>query len=522
MPARPVGPPAAEGAMRTGTAGFALVLAGLLLAGCDGGNEATDVTDPGKGFRVAGRVGPGFQVAAARDGLVQRLAAWVGLGAPVLADGGQPVVDRVVALRVNRGSLSTASLIEGEEAVVDADGTFVLELGRDSDWILVLADSRAEGAARYVGAVELAAEEIPDDSLLAVPVTTAEVDRMDLGTLARVAAVGPTVDAVADTEVAPQDFGLTVGELLAMARTDDVFRNARNIVANHDRDTGTWYGITTAFAWRNDAPVAPDFTSPLASTFDGYGFQVDTNSTAVTIDNLCGTAAPRVTVGLFPPTDVVAVQPHGATYGPEKGMTNDEVGDCTVRNGIVQASDVDFFGSVGMEGSGRTVSYGFSQVAFGTPIPAGDWTWREDGQVRATFDLALAAPIVEGGLQGGFVPSIRVAAADDGRVTGIDVRWSYWDPSAGAYVEVASLDGAVVARSLGKPEIGIYEPERDTETVEKRMFDAEALTTIVPADPWYLGVEPPTDGKRVGHVILYFETGGIARTVLFTGFPNPE
>ena len=54
--------------MRTGTACFTLVLAGLLFAGCGGGTQATDVTEPGKGFRVAGRVGPGFQVAAAAPG----------------------------------------------------------------------------------------------------------------------------------------------------------------------------------------------------------------------------------------------------------------------------------------------------------------------------------------------------------------------------------------------------------------------------------------------------------------------
>lgn len=506
--------------MARGIGFVSAVLAGLLVAGCDGSKEAgDDAKEPGGGFRVAGKVGAGYQVAAARDGFVQRLAAWVGLGSPVLADGGQPVVDRVVALRVNRGSLSTASLIEGEEAVVDADGTFALTLGRDADWILVLANSQAEGDARYVGAVELAAEDIPDDSLLAVPVSTAEVDRMDLGTLARVAAVGGTVDAVADTEVVPQDFGMTVAELLAVARTDDVFRNARNIVANHDRATGTWYGIVTAFAWTNDSPVSPDFTVPLASVFAGYGFQIDTNSTSVTIDNLCGTAAPRVTVGLFPPTDVVAVQPQGAPYGPSKGMTNDEVGDCTVQNGIVHATDTDFFGSAGMEGSGRTVSYGFSQVAFGYPIPAGDWTWREDGQVRATFDLALAAPMVEGGLQGGFVPSIRVVATGEGRVTGIDVRWSYWDPALQAYVAVDAAQTAVLEHGCGRPEIGLYEAGHDTDTVEKIQFDPAAQGTIVPADTWYHGVAAPVGGKRLGAVILYFEAGGVARTTRFGGFP---
>jgi len=495
--------------------GIAAALAVALgIAGCGGTTSET-----GDGLRVSGTVGAGYAVAAARGGMLDRLVAWAGLGTPAYADGAQPAVDRVVALRVQRGSLTMGSLLEGQEAEVDPDGTFAMTLKKDADWILVLVDSTARGAERYVGAVEIAAEDLPDASLMTLPATTTERGSVDLGTLARVSPGGGTGDAIASNEVVPQDFGMTVGELLALARTDDVFRNARNIVANHDRETGTWYGIVAAFAWVNDSPVAPGFSSPAASSFDGYGFQVDTNSTSVGIDNVCGNAAQRIEVGLFPPVEVVMSAPAGATYGPAKGMTNDEVGDCGVVPGGRTATDRDFMAGTNDAFMERTISYGFSQVSFGYPIPAGDWTWREDGQVRAVFDLSLAAPMAADGRQGGFVPSIRVAAGDDGRVTAIDVRWSYWDASTGAYVEVVPSEEGSLAHSLRQAEIGLFERGHDVDTCEKAMFDPSAQATIVPAGAWYYGVEPPSGGKLLGRVIVFFESGGIARTTRFDGFP---
>ncbi|WP_156788024.1 hypothetical protein [Desulfurispirillum indicum] len=64
-----------------------------------------------------------------------------------------PEVDKVVALRLERGSLSSFSMSMRVEALVGEDGSFTMALPTESDWLLVLIDSSREGMERFLGTV---------------------------------------------------------------------------------------------------------------------------------------------------------------------------------------------------------------------------------------------------------------------------------------------------------------------------------------------------------------------------------
>jgi hypothetical protein len=497
----------------------AIALGALMVASGCAGDDGGEGPAP-LGLRVSGSVGAGYRVASAtRIGGLSRVASWLGLGSPAFADGTEPTVDRVVALKVERGSLTAASLVQGHEATVDADGTFVLDLEKRFDWLLVLVNSKATGPDRFIGSVQIDAGTGGSEGLLEVPVSVAQIDRVDLGALSRKPTGKDTGDAVASEVVVPQDFGMTVQQLRALSRTDDVFRNARNILVNHDAATGTWYTVMPGFAWSNPSAVTPGFTSPTASRFEGYAFQMDTNSPSVTVEALCGEGDSRVVAGLFPPVDVAMNEPPSTVYGPSHGMTNDQVTACTTEGAFTRAVDRDFFAQRNGAGSDQYLSYGFSGARFPYPIAQGDWVWKENGQARAVFDLSVAAPMAAGGLQAGYVPSIRLAPEGDGRVPSVDVRWSYWDESTESYVDVGPAELDVLRHSLGAVEVALYEKGHDTDTTEKIVFDPAIEAAIGPKDPWYYGVEPPVGGKRLEKVMLFCEVGGIGRVVSFTGFP---
>jgi hypothetical protein len=117
------------------------------------------------------------------------------------------------------------------------------------------------------------------------------------------------------------------------------------------------------------------------------------------------------------------------------------------------------------------------------------------------------------------VPSIRLVPADDGRVSSIEFRWSYWDEAATAYLPVDSEGIGLLAHTIGQVEVAAYELGHDTDTAEKVRFDPATATSVTVAAPWYVGVEPPSGGKRLARIHVVFETAGIGRVLIFTGLP---
>lgn len=88
-----------------------------------------------------------------------------------------------------------------------------------------------------------------------------------------------------------------------------------------------------------------------------------------------------------------------------------------------------YWDSAGIYG---TLSYGMPVWLDGI-IPSGNWTWKEDGVVKATFDPSVSTPVYSDGVRSlGYVPSIK-ATVSGGVITAVDVEWYYFDETLGEY-----------------------------------------------------------------------------------------
>ena len=76
-------------------------------------------------------------------------------------------------------------------------------------------------------------------------------------------------------------------QFTAFANSDDVFKNAKNIINNYG-PTGVWYQLRPDFTWQ--ATMLPSSTALFSGptwTYQSYNFQMDTNATNLTIQDLC-------------------------------------------------------------------------------------------------------------------------------------------------------------------------------------------------------------------------------------------
>lgn len=413
--------------------------------------------------------------------------------------------DQVIAIPMSRGSLGGWNMTRSETAALGAGGTFTLDLDRASDWLLVLANTTVAGSGRFLGSVNVRTGVGAD--LLELPLTTAAIDVLSLGTVTHTA----TWDARSGTTVDAASFRLSDAQLLAVARSDDVFRNALNIVNNYGTyaGPGVYWDLRPDFAWWDTASsLSAGFSDParLAAGYRGMSFQLDSNQTEFGIDALCA----HSTVVTFEPPSAVTID--GVPYSPASPLTSAGVTcDTLVTN---QGTSLrGWSGRLYMSGG-----YGASpalSVGAASENPAGEWTLRVNGAVRARFDVAgVNPPVTAAGAPTGFVPSFRVNTQPDGRITSVDVRWFYFDGAA--YVPLAAADLGVLRYFIAALELDFASEVNGTVVTEDVYLDPAAATSAAPTrHVWYYGGTPPTPQQAAG-LMGFYETGGFGH---FFHFP---
>lgn len=454
----------------------------LALTACTGGGGSGSALPADRTVIVSGSVGSGYGIPPGAA------------GAPSVLFSGETrtSVDRIVAIPLFRGSLKAESMASRKESVINSDSTFSLDLDKDKDWLLALIDTTAPDNDRFVGS--LAVSTGATGSLLFMPLTSASVNMIDLGTVARAPS---SADGIADADISVA-FTMTGEALSTLARTDGLFRNAKNIVNNYDAGTGIWYQLRPDFSWCGDYFTLLSSTDPAAYTFLGLNFQMDTNSPSVTMDQIC--TAGSMTLELVPPQPVSS---ETVTYGPSSPLTNSGTCGSYVVSGMThtQTTSGDF---------SATDAYGnisYSTIPRFDSVPAGNWLWNENGVTRAVYDMAGAhLPLAADGRPMGFVPSFKVNFnnMDERRITSIDVKWKYYDPVQNGYVELTDL--SVLAHAIGSAEVkfgAVYNDQRETEEI---YFDPVVTTSIVPSGEWYVMNKARPD--RSPSITGFYESGG--------------
>ena len=514
-----------------------LGLPAFVLTNCGGGGGGdTGGTTQSKGsVKLTGTVdstsGKGYQHKAGFKSL--------GIGAPLSAPGPNPAVDQVVAISMDRGSLSSRNMSSRVTSSIDLDGNFSLSLSKDHDWLLVLIDSSITGTQRYVGSVAVSAvTTTTSDGLLNLPTSVAAISSLNVGTVSR--PTGTSNDALTSSAVTGTDFSMTVGQITTLAMTDGLLKNTKNIVNNYGNfgnPATTWYYLRPNLFWRRTYSGLTD-TNNLVSqpvyTYARYGFQLDTNSTSVNMGMLCPVSGPSgtSTLQLFPPAGAI-VTGGTATYTDTNPLQNDHplCRPHSSGKGTEQfESPGDFVATDAYAKANQTMTYGFPTDLFGD-IPPGYWTWMESGVVKGMFDASVSIPKTVAGNPKGFVPAMSVNVDGSNKILSVDIAWFYYDEAAGQYVKLLPGDLGILTHVMQSGEVEFVNEYYNVRS--EAYFDPTVTTNIVPPlardsngtlindGSWYFDTGAPNTSQTAASIVFFYETAGIGNYFEAYGLNSP-
>ena len=461
---------------------------------------AADFAEDGQGnLMLTGSLGSGYTTVAGGTGSLRSGSAGAVYGQAI-----DKYVDKIVAIQSDGGYLAAYSMENSRSATINPDGTFSISLDTSRDWLLVLVDSTAPVKSdQFVGYVALNAG---TENLLQVPASTSTISSLDLGTIT---ASGDTGQS--ETPIDESDFSLTSTQLLNLAKNDDAFKSVKNFVINYNNETGVFYTLRPDFRWRGTyASINGAFQNPSGYTYSNYAFQLDSNTTTINIDKICGTnGQTQVIVKLAPPSDVTTSD--ARTFNPGNPMSSANVKWKTATDGFIEVyqdpGNSDFF---------ATNRYGDVSQSYAAPltgtIPGGNWLYYEGDQLRGQFDVAVASPLRVDNTIKGFVPSARINIDGDGKITSVDIKWYYWDDSTTEYVELTDI--TVLRYLIGTGGVYFDNSSSGTRTYETVNFDPAAQTFVAPSGTWYYGTAGPANQQLEGFGIFY-SSGGIGFFIEF-------
>ncbi len=498
-----------------------LVLAlSLLISACSGGGSSSGGSSTAT-IQLSGTISqqPGNYTVAAKPSSLffARVFSYMGFASPVYAGSIAPTVNQVVAIPMSSGSLRGEMMQYSKSAAIDTStGTFSLSLEKDSDWLLVLINSNATGTNRFVGSLALDAGS--SNSLLNFPAVDSTLSTMVLGTVSR-----PTTtsfDALTSKVVGTTDFSLSADQLVAMSKTDKLFRNAMNIVNNYEQfgnGAGKWYQLRPDFHWSGDLSTLVTSTaldSAPSLTYSGMNFQLDQNVDAVSMNSVCTTTG---IVALHPPVSAGVVTMGTKTYDYGHPIQNSGAG-CQLWNGgpAVETTNSDIYACNGYQ----NITYSVQATFTSGTIPSGFWEWKENGVVKAAFDIAnINPPVTATGRLKGFIPAYKINIDVNNKITSVDVAWFFYD--GGAYTPLAPSDLNVLKHFVQSIEAKFDVTYSGTRRTCEMYIDPSVETSFDPTDQryastcqadaahkdWYYNDainHPETNSGLMG----FYETGG--------------
>ncbi|MBI5479008.1 MAG: hypothetical protein HY906_09140 [Deltaproteobacteria bacterium] len=329
--------------------------------------------------------------------------------------------------------------------------------------------------------------------------------------------VAGRVFALAERPLPAHRFSLTEQQLAELAASDDGFASAMDLVANSSSETGIFYVLRPDFTWGGDYAAARDGFQG-AFGFRGYSLQLTTNSTDVTLPQICGDGVPRVPVELFPPPGrVVAGRgspevPDDNTptavplYGDTKPIANDNAVCVVTEGGAVEAWDDDFFAAL-RDGS-ISHTFGYKGLHVKSALPLGSWAYEVAGEAKAAFDVGVTVPLTADRTVNGPAPVVRVNTGGMGEITSVEVAWLLYDPAASCgqpYCDV--VDPAVLETLIDEALVYFDNVSTGPRRFDFVGFDPATQPSIVPPRSWYWGYNGPASEQAEVIGVFYSSAG---------------
>ena len=482
---------------------IAVMATSVILGACSGGGGGGSA-QPAPKIQLSGTIGSGYSVPAKPASIFAKALSFFGYPTYAYAIAAF-TVDKIIAIPMDRGSLQAWNMANTQIGTIDPDTrAFSLSLTKDTDWLLVLINSAGTPTTRFVASVALNTGS--PDSMLSLPATISTLTSLNLGSVSY-----STGDALTSKVVGTADFSLTTAQITAMAKTDDIFRNAKNIINNYNTATGVYYQLRPDFTWSSDYSTLTTTLSDPAYNYMGMGFQLDTNSPAITMDDLCSFGT--TTLKLFPSTDV---SDGTYTYNVGNPITNTGASpNCTLVNGFRQLGGTGLYATDAYAEGGVGLSMGPWARFPAKPVTPATWTWVENNVEKAWFDVAtINPPVNDDGTPKGFVPAFKIntAPSTTSQIESIDVKWYYSDGAS--YLPLATEDLGILKHFIGRLEVKL-EATTDQRRTCEMYFDPSTTTQVRPADfatvgncslTWYFNNDghPDTNTGLMG----FYESGG--------------
>jgi hypothetical protein len=486
----------------------AVLITGGLTACSSGGGGNGNTGSASTGIQLTGSIassgtGTGYTIAQSTSRLFYaKTLSLLGFGSPAYAAIAVPTVDKVVAVPMERGTLTSWGMENSRTATIQTDGSFTLSLPKTTDWLLVLVNSSATGTRRFVGSVAMSTATA--DSLLNLPATDSTISAMNLGTVSR--STTTSNDAISSQTVTAVDFNLTSDQLTALAKTDDIFKNALNIVNNYGNfgnAATVWYQLRPDFSFAgNFSSLTTTFSSPNLS-YEGLNFQLDQNADTVPMADVCNTAG---TVALHPPLSAGVISMGSHSYSYADPIKNAGSG-CQAWNGTAhqETTGSDVYACDGYENITYSISSSFTSSA----IPQGFWEWKENGVVKAAFDIAsINPPVTASGKIRGFVPSFKLNVDGSGKILSVDIQWYYYDELLDQYRgPLAQNDLKLLGHFIQGVEVKFDRTYGGQRQTDELYVDPVTTTNVVPTKEWYVVQHPANPLMETG-LMGFYSSGG--------------
>lgn len=488
--------------MKTAKLVIALLLAVAVIIGYGGLCSRASKKDSGSSAPVAtvvivGEVGTGYTVTSVPQmNLLEKFC--YNFMPKSYAAGADPDVDKIIAIPYWGGKFDDYCIRDARESAFTS-GAFSLTLEKTKNWLLLLVNTKAAKYSQFVAYVDLT------NGLLQLPASSAVVDNISIGKLDRTT----TDTALSSNPITTTAFSITSSQLLSLAKNDDMLKITSNFFSNYDKTTGVYYNLRPEFNWRGHYATIENAFQPITGyTLMSYQLALFTNTSTISVNNLCANGVAKVQATLTPPAAVNTLT-GGMVYSPTVPISNTAAVPADIDyDGTLRVSD---FFAEGTSGQYMALALGSCNLT-GT-IPAGLWEWREDSVLKAQFDVAIAAPITATDKIRGFVPSLKIntnTTTDPGRIESIDIKWYALNETTLLYEEITDL--SILKYLTGKDKDNGGEVSIFLDTVMPGRYDnvtvADSATRIYPTLDWYYGANGDP-AKRAGNIGIIYTLGGV-------------
>lgn len=338
-------------------------------------------------------------------------------------------IDKIVGFQVCGGSITAE-----ETADVDPTGDFSLSIvkgGEGCGVVAMLLDSTEVRKIDQVKGFISIPTASGSEPLIGLPTSSAQ-SVINLGAISELGDAQQTTAALAET------FGMTDSQLTEIAQVDSVLRNIKNTWAN--TSNGTYYYYSPGFAWSGSYLTVDGngWTTLGDYFFKGTALFFRTNDPAFTQAAICpSNASDRKPLLFLPPADFAAslVSFGGPTVTETitttTGFNNNYVAPSAatcINAGLPDANRISGTFSLVQNSGATDFNWGGGGVA--GSFPENTWTMQLDGQDKAWFDVQIVNPLDAGGNPLVYVPSFKVEADGNGKITSVLVKFYLWNGSA--------------------------------------------------------------------------------------------